>query len=40
MKSKVHPTYKTKFRVANWPTYQIVAVSMTREQIAEGCLRH
>ena len=21
MKSKVHPTYKTKYRVANWPTY-------------------
>ena len=21
MKSKVHPTYKTKYRVANWPAY-------------------
>ena len=21
MQSKVHPTYKTKYRVANWPTY-------------------
>ena len=21
MKSKVHPTYKTKYRMANWPTY-------------------
>ena len=21
MKSKVHPTYKTKHRVANWPAY-------------------
>ena len=21
MKSKVHPTYKTKYRVANWPVY-------------------
>ena len=21
MKSKVHPTYKTKYRVANWPDY-------------------
>ena len=21
MQSKVHPTYKTKYRVANWPAY-------------------
>ncbi len=21
MKSRVHPTYKTKYRVANWPSY-------------------
>ena len=21
MKSKVHPTYKTKYRVSNWPAY-------------------
>ena len=21
MQSKVHPPYKTKYRVANWPTY-------------------
>ena len=21
MKSKVHPTYKTQYRVANWPAY-------------------
>ena len=21
MKSKVHPTYKAKYRVANWPAY-------------------
>ena len=21
MKSKIHPTYKTKYRVANWPAY-------------------
>ena len=21
MKSKVHPTHKTKYRVANWPAY-------------------
>ena len=21
MKSKVHPTYKTKYRVTNWPAY-------------------
>ena len=21
MKSKVHPTYKTKYRAANWPAY-------------------
>jgi DDE family transposase len=22
MKSKVHPAYKTKYRVANWPAYE------------------
>ena len=22
MQSKVHPTYKTKYRVANWPAYK------------------
>ena len=26
MKSKVHPTYKTKYRVANWPAYNRVLV--------------
>ncbi len=26
MKSKVHPTYKTKYHVANWPAYTQVLV--------------
>ena len=26
MKSKVHPTYKTKYRVANWPAYNRAVV--------------
>ena len=26
MQSKVHPTYKTKYRVANWPAYNRVLV--------------
>ena len=26
MKSKVHPTYKTKYRVANWPAYTLALV--------------
>ena len=41
MKSKVHPTYKTKYRVANWPAYNQalvrrgdVTVWLTSEAIA------
>ena len=26
MQSKVHPTYKTKYRVANWPAYNLALV--------------
>ena len=26
MQSKVHPTYKTKYHVANWPAYNQVLV--------------
>jgi hypothetical protein len=26
MQSKVHPTYKTKCRVANWPAYNLALV--------------
>ena len=41
MKSKVHPTYKTKYRVANWPAYNqalvrrgAVTLWLTSEAIA------
>ena len=28
MQSKVHPTYKTKYRVANWPAYNQALVRL------------
>ena len=37
MKSKVHPTYKTKYRVANWPAYNQALVR--RGDVTVGCPR-
>ena len=46
MKSKVHPRYKTKYRVANWPAYNRalvrrgdVTVWLTSEAIAAWTAR-
>ena len=37
MKSKVHPTYKTKYRVANWPAYN---QALVRRGDVTGALLH
>ena len=39
MKSKVHPTYKTKYRVANWPAYNQALVRRGEALLHEYPLR-
>ena len=34
MQSKVHPTYKTKYRVANWPTYNQALAGVSPRVVA------
>ena len=37
MKSKVHPTYKTKYRVANWAAYNQALVR--RGDVRRRCMK-